>query len=321
MRHITGRAALVALALVVSSGAAAQAWPAKPARLVVGYAPGGGMDAISRIVAGKLTEQLGQQFLVENRPGAGSTLAADVVAKAPPDGYTFLAAETGLLIAPAMYPRLPFDVQKGFTPVAGVASLPLAIVVNPSVDARTPQDLVQLLRTSGGRTAYGSPGVGTLQHLAFELFLRQSSVDAVHVPYKGASPMMPDLLSGQIPIGVISVAPALAQARSGKLRTIAVTGAARLPNAPDWPALAETVKGFDAAPRVFVLAPAGLPEPIATRFSEALRTALGAKDVVDALTAQGATAQWAAPADLAKEIGAESRKWTTIARDAGVKPE
>ena len=310
-----------AAAGMASGVATAQTYPSKPVRVIVGYAPGGGMDAIARIVVAKLSEQLGQQFLVENRPGAAATLAADFVSKAPADGYTIHLAETGLLIAPTMYPKLSFDPVRSFTPIAGVASLPLAIVVNPSVPAKNAQELAAWLTSSPGRYSYGSPGVGSLQHLAMELWKKTIGADVIHVPYRGAGPMMPDIIGGQIPIGVISVAPALAQARSGKLRTIAVTSPARLPQAPDWPALAESVPKFEAAPRVFLIGPAGLSDAIVTRLADATRNALSSTDVLDGLGKQGASAQWVSSRDIAIEMAAESRKWGAIARDAGVRAE
>lgn len=315
------RALLLPMLLVFAAGAYAQTWPTRPVRVLVGYAAGGGMDAITRIATTKLSEVAGQQFVVENRPGASATLAADVVARAAPDGYTLYMAETGFLVAPAMYPKLAFDPLRNFAPVAMVASLPLAIVVHPDVPARTTQDFADWLKASPGKHSYGSPGIGSLQHLAMELFRRQIGADLVHVPYRGAGPMMPDLMSGQIPIGVISVAPALAQARSGKLRTIAVTSPARLPQAPDWPALAEFVPRFDAAPRVFLLGPTGLPEAIVSRLAEALRQVLAVPDVLESLAKQGASAQWSNAADLAAAMSADTTKWVSIAREAEVKVE
>lgn len=310
------------IALVACIGFAhAQAYPTKPVRMLVGYAPGGGMDALSRIVAGRLSDVLGQQVIIENRPGAGATLAADAAARAPSDGYTLHMAETGLLIAPAMYPKLPFDVLKAFLPIAGVASLPLALVVNPAISAKSTQELVLLLRQSGTPQTYGSPGVGTLQHLAFELFLRQVGARATHVPYKGATPMIPDLVSGQITIGIVSVSAALGQSRAGRLRTVAVTGARRLPNAPEWPTLAESLPGFDAAPRVFLLAPAGTPEAVALRLAEALQVTLAAREVVEALANQGASPEWSPSPVLAAQMADEARRWTTAAREAGIRPE
>jgi tripartite-type tricarboxylate transporter receptor subunit TctC len=310
-----------ALLVTAVSSLSAQTFPAKPVRLMVGYPPGGGMDGIARVVAAKASEQVGQQLLVDNRPGASGTLAADAVARAAPDGYTLYVAETGVLIAPALYAKLSFDPQKSFTPVAALASLPLAIVVNPSVNARTPAELIDLIKANPDRLSYGSPGIGSLQHLAMAIFLKRIGGEVVHVPYRGAAPMMPDLMSGQIPIAVISATPALAQSRAGKLRAIALTSASRLANAPEWPTLAETFAGFDAAPRVFILAPVGTPEPIVARLTEIFRAALAAPEVIENLTKQGATTSYANAATLGTDIRAESTKWIAAAREAGLKPE
>lgn len=315
------RTLVAAMLVVLAQGAVAQTFPAKPVRVVVGYPPGGGMDAIARIVGARLGADAAQQFVIDNRPGAGATLAGDTVAKAPPDGYTVLLAETGFLVAPAMFPKLPFDPLKSFATVGGVATLPLAIVTPPQFTAKTPAELIALLKANPGKYSYGSAGVGSLQHLAMELFRRQAGVEVVHIPYKGAAPMMPDLMSGQLPIGVISVAPAIAQARAGKLHAVAITVRDRLALMPDTPTVAETFSGFDAAPRVFLLAPLGTPENVIGRLNELLRVALGSAEVREGLAKQGATPQWSGPKDLATDMESESRKWIGIARDAGVKGE
>ncbi|MFN0161586.1 MAG: Bug family tripartite tricarboxylate transporter substrate binding protein, partial [Burkholderiales bacterium] len=239
-------AALTALAI---PAAQAQPYPSRPLRLLVGFAAGGGADALARMTATHVGEALGQQVVVENRAGAGGTLAADAVAKAQPDGYTLLFGETGLLIAPALYANLPFDPVKGFAAVGGVATLPLVIVVNPGLPAKNTAELIAHARANPGKLSYASPGIGTVHHLAMELLRKQAGLDYVHVPYKGASAILPDLIGGQIPIAIVSAPPALAQARAGKLRAIALTSPVKLASAPDWPALADTLPGFDASPR------------------------------------------------------------------------
>src|SRR5688572_11663616 len=185
---------------------------------MVGYSAGGGADALARLVASKMSEGLGQQVLVENRPGAGATIAAAAVASAPPDGYTLFFADTALLIAPSIYQKLGFDPVKSFAPVSGACTTPLVVVVNPGLKAQNIGELIALLKADPGRQGYGSPGIGTVHHLAMETFQRQAGVSMVHVPYKGASAIVPDLISGQIRIGIISASPALAQAKAGRLR-------------------------------------------------------------------------------------------------------
>jgi len=312
-------AALAALALATT--AHAQQYPNRPIRMLVGYAAGGGADALARVVAGKLGDALGQQVVVDNRPGAGATVAADALAKSAPDGYTLYFADTAILIAPAVYPKLTYDPVKSFAPVGNVVSLPLVFVANPAVPAATAPELITLLKANPGKYSYGSPGFGTVQHFAFELFKKQAGVDVVHIPYKGAAPIVPDLLSGQIPLAIISASPALAQSRAGKLKAIALSSPVKLAAAPDWPALADTLPGFDASPRLFVLAPAGTPQPIVAQLSAALRKVLVQPDLLESFSKQGATAEWTSPDDLGRHIAAEVRKWASLAKDAGLKPE
>jgi len=312
-------AALVALALAAPSHA--QQYPNRPIRMLVGYAAGGGADALARVVAGKLGDALGQPVAVDNRPGAGATIAADALAKSAPDGYTLYFADTAILIAPAVYAKLAYDPVKSFAPVGNVVSLPLVFVANPAVPAATAPELIALLKANPGKYSYGSPGFGTVQHFAFELFKKQAGVDVVHIPYKGAAPIVPDLLSGQIPLAIISASPALAQARAGKLKAIALSSPVKLAAAPDWPALADTLPGFDASPRLFILAPAGTPQPIVAQLSEALRKVLVQPDLLENFSKQGATAEWTSPDDLGKQLAAEVRKWASLAKDAGLKPD
>ena len=309
------------LLLAVSLGSFSQDYPNRPVRLLVGFPPGGAMDAIARVTAPKLGAALGQQFVVDNRPGAAGALAADALVRAAPDGYVLLLAESGALIVPALNPQAGYDPVKQFAPVAGICLLPLAIVASPGFPAANARELIAVLKASPGKYSYASPGIGTLQHLAFELFKRSAGVDAVHVPYKGAAAMLPDLMSGQVEIGAISASVAIAQARAGKIRVIAVTSARRLPGASDVPALAETLPGFDASPNVFLVAPAGTPAPVVARLAEAVAGVLAEKDVQDGFSKQGATATPVRPEDLGRAIAAESARWAGVVRDAGIKAE
>jgi tripartite-type tricarboxylate transporter receptor subunit TctC len=306
------------LLLIWALGVCAQDYPNRPVRLLVGFAPGGGMDTIARLIAPKLADSLGQPFLVENRTGAGGALAADALVRAAPDGYVLLLAESGTLIVPAINPKAAYDPVKQFAAVGGVCALPLALVSSTSFPAANVQELIALLKASPGKYSYASPGVGTLQHLAFELFMRSAGVTALHVPYKGATAMMPDLMSGQVPIGVVSALAGVSQARGGKIRALAVTSAQRLPNAPEIPALAETIAGFEAAPNVFVVAPAGFSSE---KLSNAVRAAVTSPDVQESFSKQGATPMPAQPGELAARIAAETRRWSAVVKDAGIKAE
>lgn len=312
----------ILLALLVASSQLGQAqqYPAKPLRMLVGYSAGGGADALARLIAAKMADGLGQQVLVENRPGAGATIAAAAVASSLPDGYTIFFADTALLIAPAIYQKLSFDPVKSFAPVSGACTTPLVIAVNNEVKAASVAELISTLKANPGRLSYGSPGIGTVHHLAMETFKRQAGVDIVHVPYKGASAIIPDVISGQLQIGIISAPPALAQSKAGRLRPIALTSPVRVAGA-DWPALADTLPGFDASPRLFVLAPTGTPAGVVTKLNETLKTALASKDLLDAFSAQGAFADWSTPQALGVLMAQESLRWAQVARDAGIKAE
>ncbi len=318
--HPLVRAGLLVFACAANS-CLAQPFPARPIHMIVGIAPGGGLDSGARLVGAKLSEVLGQTVLVENRPGAGGTIAAAAVAAAPPDGYTLQYAATSLLISPSLYKNLAFDPVKSFTPVGGVGWEPLVVVVNPAVPARNTAELIALLKANPGKYSYGSPGVGSVHHLAMELFKTQAGVNIVHVPYKGASQYLPDLITGVLPLAIASVASSLPQAKAGKLRAIALTRPIKVAIAPDWPTLAETLPGFDASPGFFVLAPAGTPAEVVAKLGEALRAAVSAEDLKRSFQAQGATADFVPPEVLATSIQNDVRKWNMLAAQSGAKLE
>jgi tripartite-type tricarboxylate transporter receptor subunit TctC len=313
--------ALCFLTFVLSMTANAQDYPARAVRMLVGYPPGGGMDTMARIVAPKLSEALGQQFVVENRPGASGGVAAEALVKSTADGHVLMVAESGTLALPAVNPKVTLDPVKQFVPVGGVCTLPMAFVVNPDFPAKSVAELVRQLKANPGKYSYASPGVGSLQHLAFELFQRQAGVSAVHVPYKGANAMMPDIMSGQVPIAVISALAATGPAKAGRIRTLAVTSPQRMPTNPDWPAMAETRPGFSAAPSVFLVAPPGTPSAVIQKLSNALRAALNASDVLENLAKQGATPAPSTSAELGAQIAEETKRWATVVKEAGIKTE
>lgn len=312
---------LLALFLVFSSTGFSQDYPTRPVRVLVGYPPGGGMDTIARVLAPKLGEALGQQFVIENRPGASGGVAAEALAGAQPDGHVLMLAESGTLALPSVNPKVRLDPVRQFAPVGGVCMLPMAFVVNAAFPAASTSELIAVLKADPAKYSYASPGVGTLQHLAFELFKRQAGVNALHVPYKGASAMMPDIISGQVPIGVISAIAAAGPTRAGRIRTLAVTSPQRLPSAPDWPAMAETLPGFSAAPNVFFVAPVGTPRTAIEKLSTSIRAALNAPDVAESFAKQGATATPSAPEELRAQIAEEVKRWAAVVKDAGVRLE
>jgi tripartite-type tricarboxylate transporter receptor subunit TctC len=310
-----------ALFLLFSSTSFSQDYPARAVRVLVGYPPGGGMDTIARVLAPKLGEALGQQFVVENRPGASGGVAAEALAGAQPDGHVLMLAESGTLALPSVNPKVTLDPVRQFAPVGGVCMLPMAFVVTAAFPAASTSELIAVLKADPGKYNYASPGVGTLQHLAFELFKRQAGVNALHVPYKGAAAMMPDIMSGQVPIGVISAIAAAGPTRAGKIRTLAVTSPQRLPSAPDWPAMAETLPGFSAAPNVFFVAPAGTPQAVVLKLNGAIRGALGSREVEENFAKQGATATPSTPEELRAQIAEEVKRWAALVKDAGIRLE
>ncbi|HET9351266.1 MAG TPA: tripartite tricarboxylate transporter substrate binding protein [Burkholderiales bacterium] len=315
------RRLIFALFVIFPTLGFAQDYPVRPVRMLVGYPPGGGMDTIARVLAPKLGEALGQQFVVENRPGASGGVAAEALAGAQPDGHVLMLAESGTLALPSVNPKVTLDPVRQFAPVGGVCMLPMAFVVTAAFPAASTSELIAVLKAHPGKYSYASPGVGTLQHLAFELFKRRAGVDALHVPYKGAAAMMPDIISGQVPIGVISAIAAAGPTRAGRIRTLAVTSPQRLPSAPDWPAMAETLPGFSAAPNVFLVAPAGTPRAAVEKLSNSVRVALKAPDVVESFAKQGATATPSTPEELRAQIAEEVKRWAAVVKDAGVKLE
>lgn len=306
--------------LALTRGTFAQAYPSRPIKLLVGYPPGGGADILARIFANKLSPLLGQPVVVENRPGAGSTIASAALASAPPDGYTLFFAESGILVGTTIYDKVAYDPMT-LTPVGIVGNLPYSLVVNPSFPAQNVRELIDVLKASPGKYSYASPGVGNIAHLSAEMFQKEAGVQIVHVPYKGGTPALADLVSGQIPICFVSLPPALALARSGKLRLLAVTSAKRSPVSPDTPTIAETLPGFNSVASIFLLAPPGTPAPIVERANAAMREVMAMKDVQADFVAQGATVETSGPQALATLFKDELAAWGSIVKSANVKME
>ncbi|MGJ7532591.1 MULTISPECIES: Bug family tripartite tricarboxylate transporter substrate binding protein [unclassified Variovorax] len=299
-------------ALLATPMAWAQKYPDKPIRLVVGYSAGGGVDAAARLLSSRLSTVLGQQVMVENRTGATGIIAADFVAKAAPDGYTLMMGESALLIAKLLQPKIPIDPLTSFKPVAGAFIAPLMIVTGNDFPAKTPAELVAQLKENPGRFSFGTSGVGTVQHLGFEMLKQSTGSLAVHVPYRGAAQIVPDVIGGQIPIGVVSATAGMAQAKAGKLRALALMNTAKLEGVESVPPLADAVPGFDVAPRIFVLAPAGTPNEIVEKLSAAVKAVLDTPEAVAAAAAQGTLRAYVTPAQLGKDMAEETARWKRI---------
>lgn len=315
---LTRRTVLAAALALAAPLAAAQAFPSKPIRIVVGYNAGGGVDAMTRMLAQRLPAILGQQVVVENRSGAAGMIAAETVANAPADGHTLLMGESGMLINSHLKPRANLDPVKSFTPVAGAFIAPLMIVANNSVDAANPKQLIALLKANPGKYSYATSGVGTVHHLGMEMMKTQTGAFLVHIPYRGASQIVPDIISGQVPIGVVSAAAGMAQAKAGKLRAVALMNKGTLPGAENVQAMADALPGFDVAPRLMLLAPAGTPAPVVEKLNDAVRTVLASADLAQAASQQGAVPAYLSPADLAAAITRESADWARTIQAAKI---
>lgn len=312
-------AALAALALL-APGAWAQPYPSHPVRMVVPFAPGGATDIIARIVAQRLADRLGQSVVVENKPGAGTTIGNAEVAKAKPDGYTFLFAPTPFVISQVVYPKLPYDPQKDFAPVSLLAVSPFILVVNAAFPARTTAELVAIAKAKPGTVTFASAGNGTVPHLAGELFKLRAGVDLVHVPYKGGGPAIVDLVSGQVPMMFATPIEVSPHVQSGRLRVLGTTSLARLAAMPDVPTLSESgYPDFEVLSFFGVLAPAGTPPEIVDRVAADLAAVMELPDVRDRFAQQSAEARVLGPAAFSAFLARERDKWTDIVKRSGAK--
>jgi tripartite-type tricarboxylate transporter receptor subunit TctC len=313
------------LALVLaSSQALAQTYPARPVRVLVGFAPGGPNDIIARAYSAQLTEGLGQPFVVENRTGAAGNLAAEAVARAAPDGHTLMLGSTGTnAVNPSLYVGLPFDPVRDLAPVSVVATSPSALAVHPKVAAQSVRELIALAKAQPGKLTYASAGSGSSQHLAAELFKQAAGVDIVHVPYKGAAPGITDLLAGQVDMSFAPVANVVPYAKAGKLRLLAVTGASRSEFAPGVPTVAESgVPGFDVTTWYAVFATAGTPAAIVERLNAELGKVSRNPKLREQLAGLGIDATSSASSAEARAYrDAEVERWGKLVRALGVKAE
>jgi tripartite-type tricarboxylate transporter receptor subunit TctC len=311
----------LALGLALVQGALAQDnFPTRPIVMVVGFAPGGGTDAVARIVAKKVGESIGQNVVVDNKPGAGGVVATDFVAHSAPDGYTILLGSVGsLAVAPHLIASLPYDPLRDLAPITMAVVFANVLVVQPSMPARTLAEFVQLARAKPGTITYGSSGIGGAGHLAGELFKLTAGIDIVHVPYKGGGPAMQGMLGGQIDAIFATPVSSGAQIRAGKVRAVATTGAKRSALLPDVPTVAESgYPGYEATNWYAYMAPAGTPGEILARLHRELVQALGAPDVHEQLAKQGVEAQPGTPEELASYIKREHDIWGRVVREAKI---
>jgi len=297
-------------------------YPARPIRLVVPSAPGGGTDISARIIAPRLGEALGQQVVVENRPGAGTMIGGEVVARAPPDGYTLLMGISTLAINPAMYRKVPYDAFKDFAPISQVVSVPNILVTHPSLPVKSVKELVALAKTRPGQINFASAGVGTNPHLSMELFLAMGGIRMTHVPYRGSGQGVIDLLAGHVSVMTPSALTGIPHVKNGRLRGLGVTSAKRAGGAPDIPTIAEAgVRGYEAVQWFGVLAPAGTSRDVVQRLHNELVRVLQLKEIQERFFADGAEPVGSTPEAFATFIRAETVKWAKVVKDAGIKPE
>ena len=315
--------AVCAVAMVHAAGAAAQAWPAKPIRLMVPFPPGGSTDIVARIVAQKLSERLGQPIVIENRGGAGGTIGTGIIAKSAPDGYNLAVASTSThVVAPSVYAKLDYDPVKDFAPVSLMAVSPYLLVVTPSLPAKTLQELIGLAKKQPGKLNYASAGVGSTTQLAMEMLKAASGTYMLHIPYNGNGPAGTALIGGQVDVLFGSLPALLPHAKSGRARALAVGTPKRSPSLPDVPTVAESgYPGFDASLWLAIMAPAGTPQPIIERLNKEIVALVGTAETRDALDKAGAEPLTSTPAELAAMIRDGVAKYAAVIKAAGIKPE
>jgi tripartite-type tricarboxylate transporter receptor subunit TctC len=306
---------------MTSQVAWAQAYPARPVRWIIGFAPGGTTDVISRLIVQHLTEHLGQPFIVESRPGAATNVATEMVARSPADGYTLLFIGSPNAINTSLYTRLNFNFSRDIAPVAAIVSVPTIMVVHPSVPVTTVPEFIAYAKANPGKINMASSGVGSTPHLAGELFKMMAGVDIQHVPYRGAAPAMTDLLAGQVQVYFVTTPSSMQYIKSGQLRAIAVTTAKRLPELPGLPAISEFVPDYDASAWYGLGAPKDTPRDIIDKLNREINAAVANASIKKRFDDLGCTIIAGSPADLAKLIADDTERWAKVVRFAGLKAD
>ncbi len=318
LRLATGASALPAISRV----AWGQSYPTRPVRLIVGFSAGGPNDILARLIGHWLSQRLGQQFVVENRPGAGSNLATEVVVRAPPDGYTLLLVGSPNAINSTLYDNLNFNFIRDIAPVASLFRGALVLLVHPSVPAKTLPEFIAYIKANPGKLSYGSGGVGGITHMSPELFKQKAGgLDILHVPYRGVAPALADLLGGQVQIVFVNPTPSIGYIRSGRLRVLAITTAARSEALPNIPTIGESVPGYEASSMFGLGAPKNTPAEIVDRLNKEINEALVDLKFKAQLANLDGTVLGGSPADFSKLIGEETEKWRKVIRLANIKPE
>jgi len=320
-QHVVTRFLMgLAVAVSVSLSAFAEEYPAKPVRMIVGFPPGGATDLVARIIQPRVTELLGKQVIVDNRPGANGIISLDIIARAEPDGYTVGFGHIGgLVISPAIQ-KVPYDPYKSFAPIGLMVTLQNIIITHPSVPAKNLKEFIALAKSKQGQLNYASSGIGSPGHLSGELLESMTGVKMMHIPYKGGAPAITDLLAGHVPSFFAVISTAVPHVQSGRVRAIAVTGNKRAGALPDVPTVGETVPGYVATNWYGLVAPAKTPKAIIDRINKDLTTALKSPEVVQQLNARGIDSTPSSPVEYAKFIRDEDKKWVPIIKRANIQP-
>jgi tripartite-type tricarboxylate transporter receptor subunit TctC len=320
-REFLRLAGLAATVPAASRSAFAQAYPARPVRFVIPFNAGGSTDLIGRIMCQWLSERLGQSFVVENKPGAGTTIAVQQVVNSPPDGYTLLYTVSTHAIIPSLYKSLPFDFQRDIVSVGGLAELPLVLVMNPQVPAKDFAEFIAYAKANPGKVNMASFGVRTISHLSIELLKTSSGIEFVHIPYTGGAAMVPDIISGRVQAGVDALPNSLPHIKSGSMRALAILSKARTPALPDVPTMAEFIPGFEATTWNAVGAPRGTPPEIVERLNREINAGLQDAALLRRFADVGGTPIRATPAELTAMIANDTEKWAKVVKAAGLQPE
>lgn len=316
------RIIVAAMLAGTAAAAAAQAYPARPIRVICGFPPGSGADITARVIGAKLYEVMGQQFFVDNRPGAGSNIAAEIAAKSAPDGYTLFIGTVANTINATLYSRLPFDFARDFAPVALATAAPNVLVVHPSVPAKTVKDLVALAKSRPGQLNFASSGTGTAPHLSGELFNAMAGVKMTHIPYKGSPPAVADLAAGSVDVMFSPASTAIPHLKSGRLRALAATTAARMPSLPDLPTVSEAgLKGYETVTWFGYVAPAKTPPAIMGRLNAEINRVLGMPDVRSQFEVQGVAILGGSAERFSQYIREETAKWAKVIRISGARAD
>lgn len=310
----------VCTAFAQNKGAAAD-YPAKPIRVIVPFAPGGGLDITTRLIGQKLTEKWGQNIVVDTRPGAATVVGTQVAAQAPADGYTLLMITTTFAINPGLRKNLPYDPLKDFTPITQLNAQPNIVLVNPSSPVKSVKDLIALAKSKPGELTFATPGAGSAPHLTAEMFKRMAGVDMIHVPYKGIPPAVTDVIGGRVAMLFTTTISAAPHVNSGKLRALAVTSGSRLPSMADVPTIGETIAGYRAEAFQGVIAPAGVPRPVIEKLGAEIAAIVKSKEISDRFARDGAVAVGSSPKEFSAFIRDETAKWKKVIADAGLKPD